>query len=230
MVVPALTGTSQAEDSPQWLDRITISGLIEVEAGFESVGAAPGDSGESSDLVLATVELGIEAAITDHVSGSILFLYGDGEDIRVDEGFLTLSGGDAVPAYLTGGEFYVPFGNFESHMISDPLPLEIGETRETALSVGTRSGGFYGAAYLYNGDVDEADEEDDHINNFGAHAGYAMESDDMSLDIEVGYINNLIDADGWEGVLEDENLALRSYVGSVGAHAIVTMDAITCYC
>jgi len=34
---------------------------------------------------------------------------------------------------LTAGQLYVPFGAFETGLISDPLTLEIGETRESTV-------------------------------------------------------------------------------------------------
>jgi len=219
----------------EWTKRITMSGVVEVEAGFSTADPVDGESTDDSDIAVATVEVGIGAKIVDHVSGDILFLYEDGEDIAVDEAFITLDGEDVIPLYLRAGELYVPFGNFESHMISDPLTLEIAETREAALQVGTETGGFYGSAFMFNGDVNESDADDDHIDNFGANAGFGMESEIFQFDVGVSYINNLIDADGWEGAIEDinseleegEEFALNEYVGGVGAYAIIGVGPVT---
>ena len=211
----------------EWADRISISGLIEFEAGYTSEDPVGEEGTDGSDFAISTVELGIGAKVVDHVSGDILFLYEDGEDIVVDEAFITIDGEDVVPLYLRAGEMYVPFGNFETHMISDPLTLEIGETRETALQVGTQSGGFYGSAFIFNGDVNEAEEDDDHISNFGANAGFALENDAFSMDVGVSYINSLVDADGWEGAMEDEELTLNEFVGGVGAYAIIGIGPVT---
>ncbi|BBO89751.1 LbtU family siderophore porin [Desulfosarcina ovata] len=211
----------------KWNERITLSGTIEVEAGYVSTDPEGGDSTDESDISVATVELGVDAEIVKHVSGHILFLYEDGEDIVIDEATITLSGEDVIPAFLTVGEMYVPFGNFESHMISDPLTLEIAETREAAIQVGVESGGFYGSAFIFNGDVDEADEDDDHIDNFGANAGYTMESDTFTIDAGISYINNLIDADGWEDIIDEEGLELNDYAAGLGAYAIVGIGPVT---
>ena len=210
-----------------WNDRITLSGAVEVEVGYVSVDEKGGDSTDESDIAVSTVELGIDADIVKHVSGHVLFLYEDGEDIVVDEATITLSGDDVLPVYLVAGEMYVPFGNFESHMISDPLTLEIAETREASIQVGFEAGGFYGSAFVFNGDVDEADQEDNHIDNFGANAGYRMDSEAFTLDIGASYINNLIDADGWEGVIDDEGLMLDTYAAGMGAYAIVGFGPLT---
>ncbi|MBW1959235.1 MAG: LbtU family siderophore porin, partial [Deltaproteobacteria bacterium] len=121
----------------KWADKITLSGVIEAEAGYEDYdydNPATNDE-DSSDITLATVELGVDVDITKHVKGHVLFLWeeDDTEPVDVDEGFITLDGADVVPLYLNVGKLYVPFGNFESHFISDPLTLELGETRESAL-------------------------------------------------------------------------------------------------
>ena len=213
---------------PDWLNRISMSGVIEVEAGFESLDfddPAAKDE-DSSDISLATVELGIEGEVSEHVSGSLLLLYEDGEDIVFDEAFITLSGGDIMPIYLKTGELYLPFGSFDSNMISDPLTLEIGETRETALEVGYEMAGFYCAAYLFNGDVDEAGEDND-VDNFGLNAGYALETDGISLDVGIGYINNLFDSNGMGDIVDGSGADLDEYAGGIALHGVLNFGPLT---
>jgi len=215
-------------DYSKWFDRITISGLLEAEAGYERMDYDdPGLKNENtSDAVLATMELGIDADIAEHVTGHALFLWeeDDTEPIDLDEGFISISGGDVTFLYLSAGKMYVPFGNFESTMISDPLTLELGETRESAIVVGCEREGFYGSVYVFNGDIDE-DGEDSQIDNFGANAGFTMENDDFSLDVGVCYINNLLDSDGLGDsvaeTMDADGTALSEYVDGFGAHAIV---------
>lgn len=225
-----LKGGGEGGNSLEWLDRISMSGVIEVEAGFESLNPddPAAEDEDSSDLSLATVELGIEGEISDHVSGSMLLLYEDGEDIVFDEAFITLKGGDDMPLYLKAGELYVPFGSFESNMISDPLTLEIGETRETALEVGYEMNGFHCSAYLFNGDVDE-DGKDNDVDNFGMNAGYTMENDAMNLDFGIGYINNIVDSDGLNDILDsaEDDISLDEYVGGIALHAVLNYGPVT---
>ena len=51
-------------------DRVTFSGLVEVEVGFEK----GFDDEDSSDITLATVELGIEAELADWVVANVVLL------------------------------------------------------------------------------------------------------------------------------------------------------------
>jgi|GEM_PF-120669 len=185
-----------------FLERVEISGLIEVEGYASSRGS--GDHRDSSDITLATVELGIDAQINEWVSGHLLFLYeeDDTEDVTVDEGTITFGNTERFPLYLTVGKMYVPFGNFESNMIQDPLTLELGETRESAAQIGFESAGFYGSVYVFNGDIGETN-DNNKVDNYGANIGFAFEQDQLSFDVGVDYINNITDSDGLTDALSN---------------------------
>ena len=191
--------------SDAWTDRVTISGLIEAEAGYATFDPAdPGaNSEDESDVVLATVELGVDVDIAKHVTGHVLLLWeeDDTEPMDVDEAFITLDGKDVCPLYLSVGKLYVPFGNFESHFISDPLTLELGETRESAIQAGFVSDLFQLSAALFNGDIDETG-EDNHVDSFVAAATFTLPEDaagPIGVAGGLSYISNLADTDGLEG-------------------------------
>ena len=111
-----------------WFERVDISGLVEIEAVHQSVDPSdPAVSDEdTSDVDLATVELVVDVRIADNVDGHIMFKYEE-DDVFVDEGFITLSGTDRVPAWLAAGREYPPFGYFYSHFVTDPATLVLGE-------------------------------------------------------------------------------------------------------
>jgi hypothetical protein len=191
----------------KWADKITLSGLIEAEAYYENYDYdGPGEDDEdSSDITLATVELGVDVDIIKHVKGHVLFLWeeDDTEPVDVDEGFITLDGEDVVPLYLNVGKLYVPFGNFESHFISDPLTLELGETRESALTVGYVNEWMDVSVSAFNGDVDEIG-EDNHIETYVAAASFSVPeevSSNFGIRAGVSYISNIADSDS----LKDED-------------------------
>lgn len=218
----------------EWLDRLSISGVLEAEAGYASVDNddPAAEDENSSDVTLATLEIGIDAVICDHVTGHVLFLWeeDDTEPVDMDEGFITLSGGESLPLYVRAGKMYVPFGVFESHLISDPLTLELGETRESAVQVGFETNGWHGAIFGFNGDIDEAG-EDSHLDNFGGSAGFVFENAAFGMDLNVSYINNLLDSDGWgedaAERMDAEGLALANYIDGIGASAVLTCGPLT---
>jgi hypothetical protein len=231
------------EESPStlpdgWFKSLTLSGLLEAEAGYAKTGfddPASEDTDES-DVTLSTMAIGLDTEVGDHVRGHVCLLWeeDDTEPVDMDEGFITLHGGEARPLYVSAGKMYVPFGRFESHMISDPLTLELAETRESAIQAGIDFNGFYGSAYAFNGDVDE-DGKDSHADNFGANAGYAMEQGEFTLDVGCCWINNILDSDGGSDIFTQEaetaeslgvSFALREYVPGAGAHAVMTFGPV----
>jgi hypothetical protein len=177
---------------------ITFSGAVEAEATYVD---EDGET-ETSDLVLATVELGVDINPAKHVSGHVLFLFeeDDTEDVTVDEGFIRLDGEDVIPFYLNVGRLYVPFGYFESHFISDPLTLELAETQESAVVAGYSTDMFEISIGLFNGDVNETDDEDDHIDDLVASAMFTLpENNTFGLMVGASYINNISESDTLEG-------------------------------
>lgn len=198
-------GSSEEAPLGQISEWVTLSGLIEVEVGFESSDLNDSDD---SDITLATVELGIEAKPVDWVTGSLLLLYEEDEtDLDVDEGYITLGASDTIPYYLSAGKFYVPFGVFETMMISDPITLDLAETNETAVQVGIEMNGFRGAVYAFNGDSDEADNNDNSIESFGLSAGYILETDAFTLGLGADWISNILDSDTLGDVYDDKSWA-----------------------
>ena len=224
------TGGSSVENPlGQITEWVTLSGLIEVEAGFESSDLNDSDN---SDITLATVELGIEARPLDWTTGFLLLLYEEDEtELDVDEGYITLGASDTIPYYLTAGKFYVPFGTFETMMISDPITLDLAETNETAVQVGIEMNGFRGAVYAFNGDSDEAGDNDNAIESFGLTVGYTLETDAFALDLGADWISNLLDSDalgdvyttnGWSATLDDQvpGFAVHA-VASFGSFSVI---------
>ncbi len=210
---------AMTEGQPERLDPLTerltgsglrsmISGLIEVEANHVS----PYDGKNESDITLATFELGISAQINNWVEATAALLYEQDEtDLEVDVAFITIANTDASPLFLTAGQLYVPFGAFETNLVSDPLTLEIGETRETAVQVGFVFGDFLGSLYAFNGDNKIKGENK--IGSWGANLGYAHEGDDRAWTLGAGYINDLGDSDTLgEAINENRVATLESII------------------
>jgi hypothetical protein len=220
----------------KWADKITLSGLIEAEGYYEDYDYdTPAEKDEdSSDITLATVELGIDVDIIKHVKGHLLFLWeeDDTEPVDVDEGYITLDGEDVVPLYLNVGKLYVPFGNFESHFISDPLTLELGETRESALTVGYVNECMDLSVSAFNGDIDETG-EDNHIETYVAAASFSVPEEVISnfgITGGVSYISNIADSDSLQDEI-DSDTGIRDYVDGFNAFLSVSfMDKFFLEC
>lgn len=206
-------------DSREWTNRITISGAVEAEAGFTNTDYSDPatDDVDESDIVLATVELGVDAEIHKHVSGHVLFLWqeDDTDPVDLDEGYITIDGKDIVPLYLNAGKLYLPFGNFESHMITDPVTLELGETNQSAVQVGFTNDWIDASIAFFNGDVDEAGDDD----TIGSYVGSVRVSlpegtvANVGLSAGVSYISNIADSNALVDELAVANTVQDSVAG-----------------
>jgi len=204
----------------RWLDRISISGLIEVEANYEKFKESGAGSESSSDLTLATVELGIDVDFVKHVSGHVVLLWEEDETepLDVDEAYIRLDGEDVVPLYLQAGKMYVPFGTFESHFISDPNTLELGETRESAAVIGYANDQLELSFGVFKGDT-----KGRHLNTFVAGGAYTLPEEavpGLALTAGASWISNLADSD----VLSDEIVSLDDKINGIHAFVMATLN------
>jgi hypothetical protein len=210
--------TGRKPESGKWYDRMQVSGLVEVEAAYQEVDYGDPDQADEDggDVDLATVELAFDARIAEKVDGHVLVKYED-DDLFVDEGYITLSGGDAFPAYLIAGRQYIPFGNFDSHFVTDPTTLILGEATEGAVVAGYRLGGQLVdiSAGVFNGRAKETG--DDTIDSFvAAVTVQPMES----VLFGASYTSNLASSNALSEELADAD-NLDSLVGAWSAFASV---------
>lgn len=203
-----------------WWSGVEMSGLVELEAAHtDNQDMTDADDNDSaSDANVATVELGIEAQINDWTNANLILLWeeedGGNNDLTVDEATITLGNAAETPFYFSGGRMVAPFGAFETHMVSDPFTLELGETKETVLLLGYAGDGLAGSLYTFNGDVDSGN---DTINDIGAHLAYSVEGQDSALVLGLSYLSNLADADG---ITDEAGLnTLADDVAGVGVNA-----------
>jgi len=189
-------------EGERWYDRIQVSGLIEVEAFYQDFEDKndPSADAKESDVDLATIELVVDAKIAKHVDGHVLVKYEE-DDVFVDEGFITLTGAEAFPAYLIAGRQYIPFGSYDSHFVTDPNTLILGETNDGAVVAGYRFADERVDLSLgiFNGEIDEAG-EDNEIDSFVA----AVTVNPLDFVVAgVSYTSNLASSDSFQEVVVD---------------------------
>ncbi len=189
---------------------LTFWGSIEVEASYDKI-----ESGEeSSDIVLATAQLGTDIQITDRIGGHIVFLFeeDDTEPIAVDEGNISIHFNDNSGVAL--GRLYVPFGNFNSHMISDPFTLELGETSASAIVGRYGNDMFEVQMGVFNGDIDTADD----TNNIDTVVASLRVTPMAGIESGVSYIGDLTESNsefykvGAPADLEDNVAGIAGFI------------------
>jgi hypothetical protein len=214
----------EEEGAAPWFDRVTLSGAIEVEGSIRR-----DDVTTESDIAVATLELGVDAEVSDYSSAHVHLLYEDDPGtLDVEEAMITLGNTAKFPLFLSAGKMYVPFGNYESHMLTDPYTLELGETNEGALQIGLEAGGFRTSVYAFNGDTSNGG--DDKAQHYGASFGYGMERKDFRLDLGADWQRSIRDSDGLfdaTGGVAPHDQGVNDYVPGVAAHLTVGAGPVT---
>ncbi len=191
-------------------DRVSLSGLVELEASYERLKhRGDGDTEEDSRFTLATAQLDVDARIHEYVNAHLLFLYEEGETdpIDVDEATITLGATEMFPFYLLAGRFYPHIGDFTTWFVSDPLTLELGEMRHTAVSAGWLGSWIHAAVGVFNGDV--SDRDDDHINSYWIDVQVFNPEGALGpfqFNLGAGYTNNFGDTDTLREEVPDQRL------------------------
>lgn len=169
-------------------ERVTMSGLIEIEAGY----VRGYDKNSSSDIIVRRAKLGFEAQINDQVDAQISLLHEENEtDLEVDIATLDIAISDALDVTL--GQTYVPFGVFNTNLVNDTLILEMAETRETVAMASFNTDTLKTAVYTFNGNINDTSR--DVVDSLGVSVGFEAESFYAGFDIT----NNALDSDGVQG-------------------------------
>ncbi|CAN5271917.1 LbtU family siderophore porin [soil metagenome] len=178
----------------------------------------------SSDIDLANVELDAKALLNDWVMGYMSINYDNSYNnpvrisnsrLFVHRAFITVGNLNRSPLYATIGQISVPFGIYNSVMISAPLPQLLGRVTDRALELGYHpigDNGFYGAIYTFRGDT-RIGASDTNINNGGANLGYEFKRGEFSAEVGGGVIGNIADSEGMQS-----NGSTRPFTGFGETH------------
>lgn len=186
---------------------VELSGKVEAQANYNK----PYMGSKTTDIDLSGLELDVSMGINSWASGFAAINYDNSplatsatrasnSKLFVNKGFLTLGNLNEFPLYLTAGQFYVPFGQYSSFMISSPLTVSVGRTKARAILLGYRAkstDGLYGSVYGFKGDS-STQSEAGRINQWGANVAYDFVGQGFKLTLGTSYINNMADASGMQ--------------------------------
>lgn len=184
--------------------KVKLSGVVEVEMSSGRAKDSAGDKTNSSDISLATAQLNADAEVNQYVNGHLAVLYeeepGDSSNITLDEAIIGLKGGEEMPVYANAGRMYVPFGHFESHLITDPVTLTLGETNDTAVIAGYANNIVDLNVGAFRGKVKETGKSD-HVNSLVASVTLSLpkgSENGLAMTGGVSYLSNLAASDSLE--------------------------------
>ena len=179
------------------VSKIELGALVEIEAETSSDYAGVSDSG----LTIATFHPYIVIKPRDWMVLDLALLYEEGvTDLEVDIATMSLSDRKKTPFYAIIGQTYMPFGNYDTNMISDPLTLVIGEAREKGIQLGYVKKNINLNAYIFNGEIDRSDQSKT-LNSFGASVSYTKKYYGNKLKVGAGYISNMGDSDTLQDII-----------------------------
>ena len=164
-----------------WFNSVSVGGAIELELVAES----PAEGDGSTSAGVGKAELGVAAAINDEWGGEIIVKHDDGT-IVLDEAFLTFESGGGISA--SAGEQGVPFGVYDTNLVSDPLTKDFGDTGGVSLVLGGEAGQLNWNLFALQ------PEEGQFAENHGIAVGFAMEGDGGEFGLDVSWINGLANA------------------------------------
>jgi hypothetical protein len=169
-------------------------------------------TGSATDVDLTGIELDTEILVNKWITGLIAFVYDnspnssprriDNSNVLLERGFLTIGNLAEFPLYGTIGQFYVPFGQYSSAMISNPFTKTLGRTKARAIELGfskqlNSENNLNLAAFVFS-DPTRTSLGNNGLHNYGANIDYTFTQPKWSLDLAASYIRNIADSVGMQ--------------------------------
>jgi hypothetical protein len=162
---------------------------------------------KTSDVDVTDAELDIMPVFNQWVSGFMALDYDNSpaavgtrasnSRFFMDTGFITVGNLKKSPFYSSLGQLYVPFGEYLSYMIDNPVTKYLGRTKGRAIVVGYdqegQVNGLNVTAFTFKGDSTTSPVSNK-INQFGGNIDYMLTQSNWSGDVAAGYITNIADS------------------------------------
>lgn len=194
--------------------RLLIGGKLETQGTYVD-GYGGSASGTTSSIDLTTAEIDTMARISDEALGFMAISYNNAPDhpvlngsgnvinnsnIYLNRGFLTIGNLNKTPFYLTAGQMYVPFGNYSSWIVSNPLTKVLGRTNTRAIELGfdSQKTGFFASTYVFDGAANSNNSNGGTLNTWGANSGYNFKMGKYDGSVGLGFINDISSSQGMQ--------------------------------
>ena len=186
---------------------VDLSGKAEAQV----TASRPYAGNRTSDIDLSGAELDINAIINKWSMGFLALSYDnspatsgrrvENSRLLLDRGFMTFGNLNSSPFYATLGQVYVPFGQYATSMISDPLTKLVGRIKARAVQLGysqqyANHTGLNAALFTFRGDSQTSNTT--RINNVGANLDYSFNFTQWNGNIAASYISNMGDSGGMQ--------------------------------
>ncbi len=198
--------------SDGWFNSVSVGGVIELELASES----PAGEDSTVSAGVGTAELGIAAALNDEWSGEILVENDDGTIALADAFLIFEPAGTGLSASM--GQQGVPFGVYDTNMITDPATEVLGDTSGVSLALGGEAGQLNWNLFAL-----QPEEDGQFADNYGVAVGFAAEGEGAEFGLNVSWINGVANAVDIQGMA----VSARGSLGPASAlvEYVTTLEA-----
>lgn len=232
---------------------VNLSGKIESQI-FHTSHFGNFQNNSATDIDLTGIELDTEILVNQWTTGLIAFVYDntppmnmsprriDNSHVFLERGFLTFGNLAEFPMYGTIGQFYVPFGQYSSSMISDPLTKTLGRTKTRAIELGfskqfNDENDLNVAAFIFRG-PSRTSIDNNGLRNYGANVEYIFTKPKWNIDLGGSYIRSIADSLGmqhngnngpgnFEGFATNNNTEILNPVPGLDARGTLSVGAFS---
>lgn len=183
---------------------VSFSGGMEVNIDYRS--NHDFSSVSKSSFALKKAELDIIAEVSSWATGAIIINYDDSSAaytgnvakwnnsrLRIDRAWMTLGKLTKNPFYFTIGQVYAPFGNYGTNMVTTPMIISLGQTKDRLVILGFNdTNGSYAQIFAFNGETKVSGAE--FIRHTGVNIGHRVEEQNFIMNIGAGVIGNLAES------------------------------------
>jgi hypothetical protein len=217
------------------IKKVDFNAAIEFEAFYEKTDSG-GTKEEASELTLSSAEFIVEAEVNNCLRTYVQVEDEDEEGVVVSEAIIHFQAEDVCEPdlscdsfwYTSIGKMDIPFGYFESHLISDVVTLELGETKGKAVIIGAYNTFMNVFTGIYDGEMVKTGSGDRIENYFAAIYLTLPHTEDNNLDLVYGvsYISNIADSDELIEFINDEfdTETVENYVPGASVSLSASLD------
>lgn len=227
---------------------ITLGGALEAGFNHNSVKPYSGDSTTTSDINLNRAELDVVGHASPWATGLLAFevlppaTYSSAaanshiqSAAFVDKAFVTIGNLDRAPVYFSLGQMVLPFGNYHTSMIDNPLTKQMGELKQRAALIGVSSHGFSAQVYGFNGKIKQSASgvSSNDVSDYGVNADYHRDfGRDGMFKVGAGYLSSFYNtALGNTTVVNSfaSTAALPKKIPGANVNALISMNHISLF-
>lgn len=221
---------------------VNLSGKIESQL-FKTDHFGNFRNNSAAEIDLTGIELDTEILVNRWVTGLIAFVYDnsppmsaatslrliDNSNVFLERGFLTVGNLAYLPVYGTIGQFYVPFGDYSSDMVSSSFPRILGRTKARAIEFGYSQKFDCGrstlnlATFAFRG-PSRTSIDNNGLRNYGANAEYIFTQSKWKIDVAGSYIRSIADALGMQ---HNGNSGIGNFLGFAASNETEILNPVS---